>query len=109
VSGADSERTREDELAVDRDHWREQAERVQIDRDKWRTEAEHWRAEAERLASAEQRRLAWRFRQARFRYARQAWGALPVGVRARLKPVVFRTVRHEFVGPEPLERDDSPS
>jgi GT2 family glycosyltransferase len=103
-------------LTADRDHWRERAEalepervRLQADRDAWRTEARHWRSETARLVAVEQRRLRPRLRQARLRYARRLWRLLPAGVRNKLRPLIFRGGRHEFIRPEPLEKKDEAS
>ena len=104
-------RVQVERLTADRDTWhenseksREDASRLAIDRDAWRTQARHWRAETERLVAAEQRRLGWRFRQARLRYARRVWRALPAAVRNQLRPRIYG----EFIGPPPLQKDEAP-
>jgi len=101
-----AERENESQTTDGRD-WAEEVRRLEIDRDTWRTEARHWRAETERLVSAEQRRLGWRLRRARYQYSRRAWRALPVGVRNQLRPLLFRQTDSDYIGPEPFQTNES--
>jgi len=109
-SESDALRREVEGLTADRDKWREEAGRLQTDLEMWRTEARHWRAETDRLVEAQQRRLGWRLRRAGVRWARRIWRALPVAVRNRLRPIVFRSAaRRPVIGPEvPQERGPLP-
>jgi GT2 family glycosyltransferase len=95
-----------DALSAEVEALREQVRKVERERDTLRTEAQHWRAETARLVAAEQRRLAWRVKQGRYVYGRRVWRLLPTDVRNRLRPLIYR--RQEFIGPEPLQKDDAP-
>ncbi|HEY2353712.1 MAG TPA: glycosyltransferase [Gaiellaceae bacterium] len=95
-------------LTAERDKWRAAAERLEANRDAWRTEAKHWRSETERLVAAQQRRLRVRLHQARHRYARKAWHALPTAARNQLRPLIFRQAHYDFIAPEPIQKDESP-
>src|SRR5579871_477516 len=93
-------------LTANRDELLAEVKRLEVDRDTWQTDARHWRSETARLVAAEQRRLGWRVKQARYVYARRAWRVLPSGVRDRLRPLIFR--RQAFIGPEPLQKEEAP-
>ncbi len=99
----DALRGQVEQLTAEREALREEARRLEIDRDTWRTDARHWRSETARLVAAEQRRIGWRLKQARYLYARRAWRILPASVRDRLRPLIFG--RQAFIGPEPLQKE----
>lgn len=101
----DALRAEVERLTADSEALRAQARSLERERDTLRTEAQHWRAETARLVAAQQRRLGWRVKQARYVYGRRAWRLLPTDVRNRLRPLIYR--RQEFIGPEPLQ-DDAP-
>jgi GT2 family glycosyltransferase len=101
-------RSQIEDLTAERDALKAELENVTADRDRWQRDAQHWRSETARLVAAEERRLSWRVREARFRYTRRVWRALPATVQSKARPFVTRQTNRKFIAPEPLQQDETP-
>src|SRR5262249_37571135 len=108
VADDDALRSQIADLTAERDALEAELENVTADRDRWQRDAQHWRSETARFVAAEERRIRWRLREARFRYSRRVGRALPASVQSQVTPLLLRATNRKSIGPEPLQPDEPP-